>query len=113
MCVSACPNRAFDFGLLSELQERYGNKRELEDMPSGKETEPSVVFKSHRNKKQLVSYNSEKAIKLLMKRDPLPKVFESIDDIINIPEGIVGRSKLVIKHESADDLMSRTRNDES
>jgi hypothetical protein len=48
-----------------------------------------------------------------MRRDPLPLVFTSIEDVIEIPEGMVGCNELVVKHETANDLMKRTRNDES
>ncbi len=38
-------------------------------------------------------------------------VFNSVADVTDIPEGIVGR-ELVIKPKSAEELMRRTRNDE-
>ncbi len=39
-------------------------------------------------------------------------VFNSVADVTDIPEGIVGRNRLVIKPKSAEELMRRTRNDE-
>ena len=48
----------------------------------------------------------------MMRRDPLPPVFNSISDVTEIPEGMVGRNKLVIKHKSAADMMRYTRCDE-
>jgi NADH-quinone oxidoreductase subunit F len=113
MCVSTCPNRALDFGPLSELIEKYGGNRDIEDMPDSQDTKPAVIFKSHRPKQRLVPYDSEKAVKLFMRRDPLPPVFTSIEDVIEIPEGMVGRNELVVKHKTANDLMKHTRNDES
>ena len=112
VCVLACPTRALDFGPLSSLMARYGNKSDLEDMPSSRTTKPSVVVKAHTGKRQLVPYNADRALELLMTRDPLPPVFTSVADVTEIPEGIIGRSELVIKHASAEDLMRRTRNDE-
>jgi len=112
ICVLACPTRALDFGPLSSLMGRYGDRRDLEDMPSSQTTRPSVVVKPHTGKRQLVPYNAERALELLMRRDPLPPVFTSPADVTEIPAGTVGRSELVLKHESVEDLMRRTRNDE-
>jgi hypothetical protein len=112
ICVSSCPNRALDFGPLITIKKRYGNRSDLEDMPSSQTTKPSVVFKPHAEKRQLVPYNTKRALELLMRREPLPPIFNSPADVLEIPEGIVGRSKLVVKHESAADLMRHTRSDE-
>ncbi len=112
ICVLACPNRALDFGLLATLMTRHGDRRDLEDMPSSRVTKPSIVFKPHAVKRQLVPYNTERALELMMRREPLPPVFTSPSDVLEITQGIIGRSKLVIKHKSADDLMRYTRNDE-
>lgn len=112
ICVIACPVRALDFGPLKELITIYGEERDLEDLPMSRTTRPGVVFKARREKRRLVLYNSEKALRLFMRRDPLPPIFSSMSDVTEIPEGLVGRSKLVIKHSSAADLMRCTRNDE-
>lgn len=112
ICVLACSNRALDFGPLSTLAERYGDRRDLEDMPTGLTTRPAIIFKPHAEKRQLVTYNAARALELLMKREPLPAVFTAAADVTDIPEGTVGRNELVIKHESTDDLMRRTRSDE-
>lgn len=112
ICVLACPNRALDFGHLRNLVIRYGDIRDLEDMPSSKNTKPSVVFKEHAKKRQLVPYDVEKALTLMMKRDPLPDIFNSIVDVLEVPEGVIGRNRLVVKHKSGDELMRFTRNDE-
>jgi anaerobic dimethyl sulfoxide reductase subunit B (iron-sulfur subunit) len=112
ICVLTCPNRALDFGLLNTLRVRYGDRMDLEDMPSSRTTKPAIVFKPHAGKRQLVPYNAGRALELLMRRDPLPPVFTSVADITEIPGGTVGRTELVIKHKSAADLMRQTRNDE-
>lgn len=112
ICVLACPTRALDFGPLSSLTVRYGDRRDLEDMPSSQTTKPAVLVRPHTGKRQLVPYNAEKALELLMRRDPLPAVYASPADVTEIPGGMIGRGELVIKHESAEDLMRRTRNDE-
>jgi anaerobic dimethyl sulfoxide reductase subunit B (iron-sulfur subunit) len=113
ICVMACSARALDFGPLSEMQTRYGNSRDLEDLPDSRTTTPAVVFKPHAATKQLiVPYNAQKALELMMRRDPLPPVFNSISDVTEIPKGMVGRNELVIKHKSAADMMRYTRCDE-
>ena len=112
VCVLACRTRALDFGPLSNLVERYSDRRDLEDMPSSQTTKPSVVFKPSTEKRQFVPYNAERALELLMRRDPLPPLFASPADVTTVPAGTVGRGEFVIKHESADDLMRCTRDDE-
>jgi anaerobic dimethyl sulfoxide reductase subunit B (iron-sulfur subunit) len=112
ICVLSCPTRALDFGPLEMLIERYGDRRDIEDMPSSQTTKPAVIFKPHAEKRQLVTYETEKALRLLMKRDPLPKVFTSTAEVTQIGKGMVGRDKLVIKPGLVDDLMRYTRNDE-
>jgi anaerobic dimethyl sulfoxide reductase subunit B (iron-sulfur subunit) len=112
ICVIACPLRALDFGPLHRLLESYGDNRVLEDLPKSETTRPSIVFKGRREKRKLFPYDSEKALRLFMRRDPLPPVFASPSDVTEIPEGLVGRNRLVIKHASAEDLLRCTRNDE-
>ena len=112
ICVGACSARALDFGSISEMQSRYGKNRDLEDLPDSRTTIPAVVFKPQAAKKQVVPYDAQKALKLMMRRDPLPPVFNSISDVTEIPEGTVGRDKFVIKHKTALDLMRYTRCDE-
>jgi anaerobic dimethyl sulfoxide reductase subunit B (iron-sulfur subunit) len=90
----------------------YGDRRNLEDMPSSQTTKPAIVFKRHAPKKQLVPYNAQRALELMMRREPLPPVFTSAADVLEIPSGTIDRGELVIKHESVDELMRRTRNDE-
>ena len=48
----------------------------------------------------------------MMRRDPLPPVYSKISDVTDIPEGMVGRDKLVIKQKTAEELMRNTRCDE-
>jgi anaerobic dimethyl sulfoxide reductase subunit B (iron-sulfur subunit) len=112
ICVGACSARALDFGTLSEMQARYGDLRDLEDMPDSKTTKPAVVFKPHAIKKPIIPYDAQKALELMMRRDPLPPVYSKISDVTDIPEGMVGRDKLVIKQKTAEELMRNTRCDE-
>jgi len=112
VCVLSCPTRALDFGSLNVLMERYGNERDIEDMPSSRNTKPAIIFKPHTKKRELVPYNAERALELLMARDPLPQIFSSIADVIKTPEGTIAHSKLRIKHSSTDEIMHYTRSDE-
>jgi len=112
ICVLACRSRALDFGLLETLKKKYGTRSELEDMPGSELTKPAVVVKAHAAKRQLVPYNSKRALELMMIRDPLPAVFSSPDDVLEIPDGITSRSKLALKHDSTEQLMHYTSNDE-
>jgi anaerobic dimethyl sulfoxide reductase subunit B len=112
VCVMACRSRALDFGPIESLREKFGTQRDLEDMPGSRLTHPSVVVKPKSEKKQLVPYDAKRAAELMMKRDPMPLIFDSTADILEIPEETVGRSALVLKHRTAADLLHHTRNDE-
>jgi anaerobic dimethyl sulfoxide reductase subunit B len=112
ICVLACPNRALDFGNLKDLISRYGNNRDLEDLPRSQITSPAVIFKLRTAKRQLVPYDLQRALELFMKREPLPRIYNSPSDVTEIPDGMVGRDRLILKHKSASDLMRFTRNDE-
>ena len=52
-------------------------------------------------------------LELMMRRDPLPPIFNSLSEVLDVPEGMVGRGKLVLKHKTAEELMKYTRCDES
>lgn len=112
ICVLACPDRALDFGILSDLMLKYGDKRDMEDMPDAQTTKPAAVFKPHIKKRQLIPYDAQKALKLMMNREPLPPIFKSSEDVVEVPEGMVGRNRLILKHKSTADLMRYTRSDE-
>ena len=48
-CVTACPNRALDFGELSELRARYGKTQQVYPLPDPSISDPSLVIKPHRH----------------------------------------------------------------
>lgn len=80
-------------------------------------TVPSVVFKPEDPKKQIVPWDPQKALKLWQKRHPengetLPDVFESIADVIDVPEGVYLRSRLHLKPGNTEELMTYTTDDE-
>jgi anaerobic dimethyl sulfoxide reductase subunit B len=112
LCVMSCYMRALDFDTLENLMTKYGTNRDLEDVPNSALTAPGVIFKPKDVKKQYIPYDANKALQLLAKRDPLPQVFGSPTDVTDVPEGIVGRRKLIMKPRNATELMQTTRNDE-
>ena len=48
-CVTACPQRALDFGDLTELRKKYGDVRQIVPLPDPAQTEPALVIKPHRD----------------------------------------------------------------
>jgi len=107
ICVLSCPNRALDFGPLKSLVNIYGNVRDLKDLPDSQITHPAIVFKPHYEKKLLVTYNSEKARKLMGISSPIAKAAT-----YQAEKELIGRSRLILKHNNVASLMYSTRNDE-
>ena len=48
-CVASCPQRALEYGELSELQAKYGTINAMEPLPEAHLTKPSVVITPHRH----------------------------------------------------------------
>lgn len=111
ICVLSCPLRAFDFGPVDKLAEKYGDLRQLDEMPDPGITRPAYLLKPNPPKKQLIPYDSVKAVALSQKRGNIGTLFESIEDVSNIKEGTVKRNKLQMKHTTNMELMRVTRND--
>jgi anaerobic dimethyl sulfoxide reductase subunit B (iron-sulfur subunit) len=110
ICVVSCPLRAFDFGPLEEMEAKYGSLRQLEGMPAP-DTKPAFIVKPHDEKKQLIPYDKDKALQLMQKRGELGTVFDTVEDVTNVGEGVVPRNRLKMKHANAAELMAETRND--
>ena len=112
MCVASCPQRALDFGKLSDLQAKYGSNAQLEGMPDPNTVNPSVIFNPMDSRRQLVPYDAQTALALLATSpNGKTKIFNSPDDLTDIPEGTVRRNKLVMKPTSVEDFMYLTRSD--
>ncbi|WP_418941250.1 DMSO/selenate family reductase complex B subunit [Parasutterella excrementihominis] len=45
ICVEACPQRAIEFGEISELRKKYGNNADIAPLPSSSLTKPSLVIR--------------------------------------------------------------------
>ncbi|MGB9022246.1 MAG: 4Fe-4S dicluster domain-containing protein, partial [Candidatus Bathyarchaeia archaeon] len=111
-CVMACPNRALDFGPLEDLQKKYGNIASIEGLPDPSIVHPSVVFKPVDEPRKLVPYDETKALQLLAQRGDFPPVFNSLEDVTDVPDGLVGRSKLVLKPNGVSDPADTSVHDE-
>ena len=116
-CAEVCLQRALDFGPLGDLGKKYGNVKQLEDMPSPNEVKPAVVFKPQRAPTVIIPYDVNRALDLLAKRDAvtpgLAPVFTNKADVTDVPEGLVGRGKLNMKPGSTSEAMYLTKNDEA
>ncbi len=111
ICTLSCPLRAFDFGPLDQLIEKYGDVRYCEGMPDPAATKPAFLVWNPREKNQLIPYNVDEAIKLNQQRGDLGTMFESEEDLTTFDEGTICRDKLVMKHANNAELMRATRND--
>ncbi|MDR2862017.1 MAG: 4Fe-4S dicluster domain-containing protein [Syntrophobacterales bacterium] len=111
ICVLSCPLRAFDFGPLEEMIAKYGNQRQLEEMPDPSATKPAFIVKPQDPKRQLIPYNKDAALELMKNRGDLGTVFEDVTDVTNVSPETVRRSRLKMKHASLNDLMTETQND--
>jgi anaerobic dimethyl sulfoxide reductase subunit B (iron-sulfur subunit) len=113
VCAEGCMVRALDFDTLEELQKRYGTVRDMEELPDSNLAKPAVVFRLRPPRKQLVPYDASKALDLLRQRpEGLRPVFSANSDVTDIPEGLVGRSKLVMKATNVNEQLALTQHDE-
>lgn len=117
ICVLSCSMRALEFGPLDELEKKYGHLKRLEDMPKDSITKPAVVFKTADPKRQVIPWDSKRALELWQKRqphegEPLPDIFTEISEVTEAPQEIVGRHKLVLKAKNSQELMYYTTDNE-
>ena len=111
ICTQSCPLRAFDFGPMEQLVEKYGDVRYCEGMPSPELTKPNYLVWNPREKHPVLPYDAAEAIRLNQQRGDLGTVFESEESLQSFDEGTIHRNKLRMKHESTVQLMRETRND--
>ena len=112
ICVMSCPGRALDFGPLEEMQKRYGDLRTLEDMPLGELEKPAIIFKPMSARKKIVPYDETRALELLRDRGELPPVFQSLEDVTDLSEGLIGYSKLMMKTPNVATNLALSKNEE-
>jgi hypothetical protein len=108
---------ALEFGPLDELKKKYGNPRQLEDLPPDSIASPAVIYKPVQPKKQIVRWDAGKALNLWQNSHPhggerLPDVFEKISDVTAGHSGIVGRNRLVLKAKNVEEYMYYTTDDD-
>jgi len=119
ICVMACPLRALDFDTLENLQKKYGTLRDIEGMPSSALAKPAVVFKPMDQHKQIVPYDVNRALQINAKRQlnmqgkPGLDVYSAPSDVTDLPEGLIGKNKLVMKAKNVQDFMYLTTDNES
>lgn len=116
ICVLSCSLRALDFDTVDNLREWYGGGDQLDGLPASK-AKPAAVFKRSDPKRHLVLFDPEDALELWKGRGPyaspaLPPLFDNMRDVTEVPPGMVGRDRLVLKARSAEELMYYTRDDE-
>jgi anaerobic dimethyl sulfoxide reductase subunit B (iron-sulfur subunit) len=111
VCVLSCPMRAFDFGPLDELVAKYGELRQLPEMPNGSVTKPSYLFKPHRERQDFVRLDAAKTIELQKQRGDLGTIFERTEDLTAPARGVIKRNALKMKNARADEVLAHTRND--
>lgn len=85
-------------------------------MPRDSITRPAVVLKPADVKKQVIPWDSDRALELWQKRvaqgKPLPDVFADKVDFTGVPGHIIGRNKLVLKAANSAGLLYYTTDDE-
>lgn len=111
VCAASCPLRAFDFGPVDELVEKYGDVRYCPGMPDPGQTRPNWLIWNQREKTRLVPYDADEAIELNRQRGEIGTMFEDKGDLEEFDEGTIGRDGLRMKFGSTAELMRATRND--
>lgn len=111
-CVMVCHNRALDFDTVANLRTKYGTVTSIEGLPDGSLTNPSVVFKATLAAKKFVPYDESRALQLLNLRGSLPPTYSSPADVTTVPDGVVGRPKLVLKPNGTRDPQDTSVHDE-
>ncbi|MBW2056532.1 MAG: 4Fe-4S dicluster domain-containing protein [Deltaproteobacteria bacterium] len=117
ICVLSCSMRALEFGPLDEITKKYGNLKRLDGMPEDSITRPAVVFKPADPPREVVPWDPDRALALWRKREseggePLPDLFAEASDVKEVPDGMVGRGRLVLKPKNTVELMYYTMDDE-
>ena len=107
--------RALDFDTMANLTKKYsGTTQQMKSMPDPKATLPSVAFKEQGAKTNLVPYDANAALQLMMARpNGLPNTFSSPNDLAAASTTKVGRSQLKMSAANTAEAITTTQNDES
>lgn len=113
ICVASCPGRALDFGTIEELEEKYGELKQLDGMPSPDVAHPAVVFTPMVQKEELVSYDEAEAVRLMAGRPGgLPDLYDDPADATELYDGLVGYDKLVMKSPTIQENLDLSKGDD-
>jgi Fe-S-cluster-containing dehydrogenase component len=129
ICVTSCDDRALDFGPLDQLAQKYGTLKQLPRMPDPSIAQPAWVFKAQLPRKQIVPYDSDRALTLWQQRGPnamtgtypgpftavkpsAPLVFADKATITDPQTALLQKNKLVLKAKNNEALDFYTRVDE-
>lgn len=114
ICVAACPGRALDFGTMDELEEKYGELKQLEQMPDPDVAYPAVVFKPMTEHKEVVPYDASEVLECMQVRGTsgLPPLFDDPADVTDIPEGLLGKTRLVMKAASVEENLALSKGED-
>lgn len=111
VCTLSCPLRAFDFGPMDELIDKYTDVRWCPGMPDPELTKPNWLIWNQREKQQLIPYDADEAIELNRQRGHIGTMFESRKDLEEFDPGTIGRNELRMKFDTPEEMMRATRND--
>ena len=112
-CTASCPLRAFDFGPLDELVEKYGDVRKIETMPDPETTMPNWVAKANPPKEQLVPYDAEKAVRLTKRRTATDDVYAGdCDSVTEFGADVMCIRELRMKNATVAEVMAATSSDQ-
>ena len=111
ICTLSCPTRALDFGPLEEMTGKYGNVQALAGMPDPGKTAPAIIFKPRVERQKVIVYDASRALHLIRGRGILPPLYEDIEAITRIPQGVVRRNRLLMKPRNSLESQEVTRTD--
>jgi len=117
ICVLSCATRAWEFGPLADLQQKFGTLKQLKGMPDPAVSQPAAVFKAQLPRKQVVPYDANRALELWKQRGPTagpdtPLVFSNASDVTSPPDGLVLKNKPVFHYKNNAALVYYTTHDE-
>ncbi|MDD5807042.1 MAG: 4Fe-4S dicluster domain-containing protein [Eggerthellales bacterium] len=110
-CALACPMRALDFGPIDELRETYGDVATLDGMPDAGDICPSMTYKPMEVKTNLIPFDVAKVLELNAQREGLPNLYDDIEEVTDIPDGLMFKNGLHMNGATAMEIMRATIND--
>mgnify|MGYP006888073194 FL=1 len=82
-------------------------------MPSPDVAHPAIVFTKMVQKENLVPYDEAEAVNLFQHRPyDLPDMFDAPEDVTDLPEGLVGKAKLVMKSANVQENLDLSKGED-